>query len=256
MHRGPVRVLLVDDDTDNREVLGELLEDAGFQVLTARSTGDALFQLQSHDVQVVLAEYQLSRVDDPWGSLEQIREAAAPAPVGLVTAWRVAKEDAQRRGLRFVINKPYGSEDLLATVGAQLAGLKVPAEEEDLVRRYFQKLTERDWDGFVALCTEDVRYHLPGSDARYAATVTGRGELRRFTEQTFSKFPGAQFTVKSVVPVPDAVVGRYEVSWPGLQTPQAGAVLFQFAHGRIREVGVRLRLKELAESAERSTRTV
>jgi CheY-like chemotaxis protein/ketosteroid isomerase-like protein len=250
MDRSSVRVLLVDDDTDNREVLSELLEDAGFQVLAARSTADAVFQLNSHDVQVVLADYQLSHLEDPWGSLEKIRQAAAPAPVGIVTGWRLSEEEIQKRGLRFVIGKPYDCEALVELVAAQIQGLEVAAEHAALVHRYFQKLSERDWDGFVALCTEDVRYHLPGTDARFAATVSGRAALRKFTEETFAKFPGAQFTVKSIVPAPGAVVGRYTVTWSGLAKPQGGAVLFHFANGLIREVGIRLRVKELAESAE------
>lgn len=250
MDRSSVRVLLVDDDTDNREVLGEVLEGAGFQVLAARSTADAVYQLNSNDVQVVLADYQLSRVEDPWASLEQIRKAAAPAPVGIVTGWRLSADEVRQRGLRFVIGKPYDSEALIAIVAAQVEGLTVSPEHAALVRRYFQKLTERDWDGFVELCTQDVRYHLPGSDPRYAATVNGRAELRKFTEETFAKFPGAQFTVKSIVPVPNAVVGRYQATWMGVDKPQSGAVLFHFADGLIREVGIRLRVKELRESSE------
>ena len=240
------RLLLVDDDADNREVLRELLELAGFEVLTARSAEQAIDQLHQHDVQLVLTDYQLTPGGNPFRELERLRETAAPAPMGIVTGWRVDPGDMSRVGASFVVEKPYSGDELLGLVGSKLNGLTVEPEQQDLVRRYFQALSRRDWDGFVALCTEDVVYHLPGNDKQFSTTVIGRSALRAFTEKTFESYPGARFVVTSIIAVPNGAVGRYEGSFDGLGKPLTGAVVFHFRDGLIKEIGVRLRIKELA----------
>lgn len=243
------RLLLVDGDADNREVLRELLELAGFEVLSARSAQQAIDQLNQHDVQLVLTDYQLTGGGNPLSELERLRAAAAPAPMGIVTGWRLDEGELRRLDASFVVEKPYGGDELLALVGSRLSGLTVPPERQELVRRYFQALSRRDWDGFVALCTEDVVYHLPGNDQQFSTTVTGRAALRAFTEKTFQSYPEAKFVVTSIVAVPKGAVGRYEVAWHGLAKPLTGAVVFQFRGGLICQVGVRVRLKELAAAS-------
>ena len=243
------RVLLVDDDADNREVLGELLELAGFQVLSARSAQQAIDQLHQHDVQLVLTDYQLTPGGNPLSELQRLRAAAAPAPLGIVTGWRLDAGDMQRVGASFVVEKPYSGDELLGLVGSRLNGLTVAPESQELVRRYFQALSRRDWDGFVSLCTEDVVYHLPGADKQFSTTVIGRSALRGFTEKTFQSYPEARFVVTSIVGVPNGAVGRYEVTWSGLGKPLTGAVVFQFRDGLIKEIGVRVRVKELAAAS-------
>src|SRR4051812_8383995 len=101
------RLLLVDDDADNREALRELLEIAGFQVLSARSSQEAIELLEQHDVQMVLTDYQLSAEGDPQRELQELRRAAAPAPMGVVTGWRLTPEELVGVGASFMVEKPY-----------------------------------------------------------------------------------------------------------------------------------------------------
>jgi ketosteroid isomerase-like protein len=51
-----------------------------------------------------------------------------------------------------------------------------------MVRRYYDSLIERDWDTFVALLTEDVRYEIPQTSER----ITGKERYLRFNQE----YPG------------------------------------------------------------------
>jgi predicted ester cyclase len=51
-----------------------------------------------------------------------------------------------------------------------------------MVRQYYDSLIERDWDAFVALLTEDVRYEMPQTSER----ITGKERYLRFNQE----YPG------------------------------------------------------------------
>jgi predicted ester cyclase len=51
-----------------------------------------------------------------------------------------------------------------------------------MVRQYYDSLIERDWDAFVALLTEDVRYEMPQTCER----ITGKERYLRFNQE----YPG------------------------------------------------------------------
>jgi predicted ester cyclase len=51
-----------------------------------------------------------------------------------------------------------------------------------MVRQYYDSLIERDWDAFVALLTEDVRYEMPQT----SELITGKDRYLRFNQE----YPG------------------------------------------------------------------
>ena len=82
---GGVRVLLVEDDEDNRELMAEVLEGAGYQVLTAANGAAGLRTLAEHSVDVVVTDVGMPGM----GGLEVARaakEIAPGVPVVVVTA--------------------------------------------------------------------------------------------------------------------------------------------------------------------------
>jgi CheY-like chemotaxis protein len=73
-----VRVLVVEDDDDNRELMSEVLESAGYEVLSASSGADGLRALAERSVDVV------------------ITDVGMPGMGGLEVGWRVV--DRRPRG--------------------------------------------------------------------------------------------------------------------------------------------------------------
>ena len=114
---GAMRVLVVEDDEDNGEVMAEVLADAGYEVLRARTGGEALRLLAAGDVDALLTDVGLPVVD----GLEVARavKARAPAlPVVVVTGWAEREDVLRARGgaVDAVLVKPIEPEALLAAV--------------------------------------------------------------------------------------------------------------------------------------------
>ena len=113
----PVRVLLVDDDDDNRELMGELLELAGFAVARAGSGAEALAALAAAPVDVLVTDVGMPGM----GGLELARAAKrlAPAvPVIAVTGWGERGDVADARGheIDAILVKPVDPDALTNTV--------------------------------------------------------------------------------------------------------------------------------------------
>lgn len=243
------RVVVVEPDVDIRAAVSELLVEQGFQVASVAKMTQAFDVLGAHDASLVLTDFERIPNEESWETLSRVKTAAAPAAVGLLTAWNVTEEQVAEAQVDFLLRKPFGIEAFLFQVGQHTARAPAKAEEVDLMRRYFDALTQKDWSGLGKLCTDDVEYDLPTGNERFASTVKGREEFCRHAEETFSQFPNVVFELDATVPLPSsAVVGRYNGSWvgpSGQKDSLPGAVLFRFENHRISHVGVRIKLGAL-----------
>jgi DNA-binding response OmpR family regulator len=113
-------VLVVDDEADIRNLVRELLERAGHDVVEAGDGNEGLRAFFSSRPDLVVLDVSLPGLDG-WGTLERIRELS-DVPVVMLTAQ--AQELAKVRGLRGgaddYITKPFGRQELLARVEANL----------------------------------------------------------------------------------------------------------------------------------------
>jgi CheY-like chemotaxis protein len=114
---GGLRVLLVEDDDDNRELMAEVLASAGCEVLSAPSGQDGLKTLSEHSVDVVVTDVGMPGM----GGLEMARAAKAIAPqvpVVVVTGWAERDDIASARGREVdaVLIKPVDPDALIQTV--------------------------------------------------------------------------------------------------------------------------------------------
>jgi len=114
----PVRVLLVEDDDDNRELMSEVLESAGYRVLSAAGGAEGLKTLAETSVDVVVTDIGMPGM----GGLEMARaakEIAPNVPVVVVTGWAEREDIARARGREVdaVLVKPVDPEQLTNAVG-------------------------------------------------------------------------------------------------------------------------------------------
>jgi DNA-binding response OmpR family regulator len=114
------RVLVVDDDSDIRGLVRELLERAGHDVIEAPDGNEGLRLFYAEQPDLVVLDVAMPGLDG-WGALERIRELS-DVPVLMLTAR--AEELDKVRGLRAgaddYVTKPFGRQELLARVDAQL----------------------------------------------------------------------------------------------------------------------------------------
>jgi two-component system, OmpR family, response regulator len=120
MASGPVRVLLVEDDDDNRELMSEVLESAGYVVVSAAGGAEGLRQLAERGADVVVTDVGMPGM----GGLELARAAkkiAPSVPVIIVTGYAERDDIATARGheVDVVLVKPV-DPDLLAAAVAKI----------------------------------------------------------------------------------------------------------------------------------------
>ena len=127
MDQSGLRVLLVEDDDDNRELMAEVLESSGYAVLTAASGQEGLQTLSEHPIDVVVTDVGMPGM----GGLEMARAAKtiAPAvPVVIVTGWAEREDIARARGREVdaVLIKPVDPDALTSAVADVLRGRTRP----------------------------------------------------------------------------------------------------------------------------------
>lgn len=112
-----LRVLLVEDDDDNRELMAEVLASFGCEVLSAATGQEGLKTLSEHSVDVVVTDIGMPGM----GGLEMARAAKAIAPkvpVVVVTGWAERDDitNARGRDVDAVLIKPVDPDALTRTV--------------------------------------------------------------------------------------------------------------------------------------------
>ena len=113
-------VLLVEDDDDNREIMADLLVEAGCRVTAVSNGTDALREIERGSADVVVTDMGLPGR----GGLELARAARGRMPVVLVTGHaRYEGMEGLEDGLvEAVLVKPFEPEQLVAAVRSAAAG--------------------------------------------------------------------------------------------------------------------------------------
>jgi CheY-like chemotaxis protein len=119
------RILVIDDDSDIREVVGEALQFAGYEVSTARDGRDGLVRARTFRPAVILLDLMMPGMSGWEFRAAQLREPAlAGIPVVVVTALG-HDPDIQ---VSAILAKPFRLEDLLAHI-RRFAGEALPASD-------------------------------------------------------------------------------------------------------------------------------
>ncbi|MDF1505902.1 DNA-binding response regulator [Roseisolibacter sp. H3M3-2] len=115
------RVLVVEDHDDLAEALEVNLRRDGHEVLRARDGRDALYLARGRDVDLVILDLGLPRVDG-LGVLERLRAEGHWSPVLILSARSTPDDKVAgfRLGADDYVTKPFHTEELLSRVRALL----------------------------------------------------------------------------------------------------------------------------------------
>ncbi len=121
-----LRVLIVDDEPDTRELLAFVLTNCGAQVIQASSAAEALELLQREVPDVLVSDIGMPE-EDGYSLIRRVRalpvESGGRTPAAALTAY--AREEDRIRalmaGFQIHVPKPVGPSELVAVV-ANLAG--------------------------------------------------------------------------------------------------------------------------------------
>jgi len=113
---GPLRVLIVEDDASNREVVRMVLEMSGHRVFSAGSGGEALERAAEGPFDVVLLDLKLP--DQSGGEISAaLRARLSPAPRIIITSGTsIDAAEATTLGAEAVLEKPFTPDRLLAVL--------------------------------------------------------------------------------------------------------------------------------------------
>ena len=122
-----VRVLVVDDEPDARDLIRRMLEECKAEVVTAGSAAEAVLILETQQMHVLVSDIGMPEVDG-YEFLRQVRmlkpENGGKIPAIALTAF-ARSEDRTRAlmsGYQVHVAKPVEPAELIATV-ASVAGL-------------------------------------------------------------------------------------------------------------------------------------
>lgn len=119
----PSRILLVDDNADNRAIMRAALENAGLSVILACDGLEALAAAAAANVDLVLLDMSMPRLDG-WQAARRLKELPGfTAQIIAFTAHAMAgdKERALAAGCDGYLTKPCSPRDAVAFVRERLA---------------------------------------------------------------------------------------------------------------------------------------
>jgi two-component system cell cycle response regulator DivK len=113
------RILVVEDQEDNRQILRDLLTNAGFDMIQAENGEEAIAAAQASRPDLILMDIQLPILD----GYEATRRIKADPdlksiPIIVVTSYALSgdEEKARRAGCDDYVAKPFSPRQLLAKI--------------------------------------------------------------------------------------------------------------------------------------------
>jgi DNA-binding NtrC family response regulator len=113
-------ILLADDDASVRKMVARVLETAGYSVTQAGTGREAIARCVARQPNLVLLDLKLAE-EDGWEVFEQVSRLNPMLPVIVITAWPNQYEEAVRRGIDALMEKPLDMPLLLQTIHDLLA---------------------------------------------------------------------------------------------------------------------------------------
>jgi signal transduction histidine kinase/CheY-like chemotaxis protein len=121
-----LRILVVDDEPDTRELIHEVLKECGAEVITSPSVAEALVALEQHKPDILISDLGMPD-EDGYSLITKVRalpsERGGDIPAAALTAYARSEDRMRvlRSGFQFHLPKPVDSAELV-TVVASLAG--------------------------------------------------------------------------------------------------------------------------------------
>lgn len=114
---GSRRVLLVEDDPDNREAMASLLSLGGFVVTAADCGAAGVRAFAGGTFDVVLTDLGLPDMDG-WQVAGEIKQASPAMPIALITGWglNLDREEIRKRGVDLLVKKPLDPRSFLGQI--------------------------------------------------------------------------------------------------------------------------------------------
>jgi DNA-binding response OmpR family regulator len=112
------KILIVDDSVEDLNIMKSVLEEKGFEVVTADNGADALEQLESDGFKIALIDIKMPTLSGY--DLMRLLKERIKHKIRIVYVSIVPEQEVDMEGIDGFIQKPFSSESLIAKVKAVL----------------------------------------------------------------------------------------------------------------------------------------
>ena len=136
----PLRIVVVDDEPAQRELIGGFLTKQGHEVLLAANGAEALIHVRSRRVDLVLSDCRMPAMSGP-ELLSGIKAVNPEIPLVLMTAYGTVETavQAMKDGAADYLAKPLDLEELLVRVARVTEQSRLRSEVRDLQRQLVER---------------------------------------------------------------------------------------------------------------------
>ncbi len=241
-------ILIVEEDHALSALLADLLRDDGYQPDAAFTLEQALSKLDEHPYDLVLTDHLVTtpprRGDTASLSLVQrLRQECYPTPVGLLTAWPIDQQEAEREGFAFTLIKPFDLDIVLQRIANRLNPPFTLEQQQQAarIRRLLEAISQDDEATLRALCAPTIAYYpLTGSLFTQQRAILGLEAYLAHIRQVRQRLPGMRFEQVTFFEQSPRLIARFNASWQGpAGTRQwiTGSIQCHFRNGRISQIG-------------------
>ena len=136
----PLRIVVVDDEPAQRELIGGFLKKQGHEVFLAGSGTEALARARDRQVDLVLSDCRMPGMSGP-DLLQKIRGVNPEIPLILMTAYGTVETavQAMKEGAADYLTKPLDLEELLVRVSRVAEQARLRSEVRDLQQQLIER---------------------------------------------------------------------------------------------------------------------
>jgi len=168
-------ILVVDDDAATRDLLREVLTDAGYRVVTSASGEDALEIGRRESFEVIISDMRLGPHLSGLDVLRAYKSVQPESEVILITAFGSMETaiEAVKAGAFDYLSKPFKLEEVLLVVGRALENRSLVAENRNLKRQLGTQAQIRSLVGRSPAMLEVYKKIAMVADTRSVVLITG-----------------------------------------------------------------------------------
>ncbi len=163
----PMRILVVDDDKDFAESIGELIELEGHQPVLAYNGVEALKIFKQNNIDIILLDFRMPELNGI-ETLTEIRKINLSVPVVIMTAYASTDitKDAIEHGAIEVMNKPFDIKKLMNVISSikQLHKILLLDDDKDYADSLSIALLDEGYKTYVAYNAEQAINYISKND--------------------------------------------------------------------------------------------
>jgi DNA-binding response OmpR family regulator len=108
----PKRVLVIDDSGSMLDLMEDMLQRAGYEVMTASDALTAFARIETNTPDLILLDVILPNMSG-YEFIEAVRERHLAIPIILLTVKKHTPEEVEQLGVAGYLRKPFRQKDLL-----------------------------------------------------------------------------------------------------------------------------------------------